>query len=81
MPGRPGKIPSWILYAGLTLLGFFSISAAVRRSAPFFAPNWDRVSFYDFRLWRDGIETLAHTGRLYDTDTPGYFLPGSHSLS
>jgi hypothetical protein len=38
------------------------------------------VTFYDFHLWRTGMERYVETGRLYDTDTPGYYLPGSRSL-
>lgn len=63
-----------LLLAGLTAL------RVAHLAAPFFARGWENWSFYDFRLWRAGLDQYEKSGRLYDTDQPGYFLPGSRSL-
>ncbi len=65
-----------IVFALLAL----TLVRAVDLSRPFFTRGWDVAAFYDFRIWRLGIETFQKTGTLYDTDKPGYYQPGSRSL-
>lgn len=67
----------WVLLA-LSLIP--TVARVASLVEPFCAPGWERSAFYDFRLWRTGVERYEQTGRLYDTDTPGYFLAGSVSL-
>jgi hypothetical protein len=73
---RASRLAVWVL-ALLTALSAARVAGLAR---PFFAPGWENWSFYDFRLWRAGLEQYQQTGRLYETEQPGYFEPGSHSL-
>jgi hypothetical protein len=76
--GRPGR-PRWLNLA-MAVAVAFTVIRALSLSYAFWKPGWERETFYDFRLWRAGVERYIATGQLYDTDTPGYFEPGSHSL-
>lgn len=73
------SIPRWLIYIVVFLAVYAAVSDLYRLLRPFYSPGWERVSFYDFRLWREGVERYANTGVLYDTDTPGFFLAGSHA--
>jgi hypothetical protein len=66
----------WIVLAVLLVPTGVRIASLVR---PWVAPGWESIAFYDFRLWRSGVAQFEETGVLYDTEQPGYFLPGSHS--
>lgn len=68
---------AWILFSLLIVLTVVRIAFLTQ---PFLESGWDLKTFYDFRLWRTGVERYVATGQLYDTDTPGYFLAGSHSF-
>lgn len=74
---RASRILLWIL---LGLCVCLTVARVMSLARPFHAPGWERVAFYDFRLWRAGVERYERTEQLYDTDRPGYFLAGSHAL-
>lgn len=66
----------WALVLLISILTGLRIHASLR---PHFAPGWEEYSFYDFRIFRSNIDRFVETGRLYATDEPGYFLPGSRT--
>jgi hypothetical protein len=70
----------WLTTLALIALALIALMRIYHYWSAAFGPDWPRIAFYDFRLWRTGIERYVETGRLYDVDTPGYFLAGSHSL-
>jgi hypothetical protein len=73
---RVRRLLPWIALAVLLVPTGARVRALVQ---PFTAPGWERLAFYDFRLWRSGVARFEQTGVLYDTEQPGYFLPGSQS--